>query len=110
MIARTWRGATRAVDADAYVTYLHATGFKAYRDTPGNRGAFSSGASSATAPNSSRCHFGNRSPPSPRSPARTSGARSIIRRTIGFWSSAVRTWITTRWSSPASAEAMDGDR
>src|SRR4051812_25035100 len=40
MIARTWRGATRAADADAYVDYLHATGLKAYRDTPGNRGAF----------------------------------------------------------------------
>jgi heme-degrading monooxygenase HmoA len=40
MIARTWRGATRAADADSYVSYLHATGLKAYRDTPGNRGAF----------------------------------------------------------------------
>lgn len=40
MIARTWRGATRAADANAYVEYLHATGLKAYRDTPGNRGAF----------------------------------------------------------------------
>jgi heme-degrading monooxygenase HmoA len=40
MIARTWRGATRAADADAYVAYLYATGLKAYRDTPGNRGAF----------------------------------------------------------------------
>jgi heme-degrading monooxygenase HmoA len=40
MIARTWRGATRAADADPYVDYLHATGLKEYRDTPGNRGAF----------------------------------------------------------------------
>jgi heme-degrading monooxygenase HmoA len=40
MIARTWRGATRAADAETYVAYLHATGLKAYRDTPGNRGAF----------------------------------------------------------------------
>lgn len=40
MIARTWRGATRAADADAYVAYLHATGLQEYRDTPGNRGAF----------------------------------------------------------------------
>ena len=40
MIARTWRGATRAADADAYVDYLNATGLKEYRDTPGNRGAF----------------------------------------------------------------------
>jgi heme-degrading monooxygenase HmoA len=40
MIARTWRGATRAADADAYVAYLNATGLQAYRDTPGNRGAF----------------------------------------------------------------------
>lgn len=40
MIARTWRGATRAADADAYVAYLHATGLKHYRETPGNLGAF----------------------------------------------------------------------
>jgi heme-degrading monooxygenase HmoA len=38
MIARTWTGATRAGDADAYLDYLHATGFAEYRATPGNRG------------------------------------------------------------------------
>jgi len=38
MIARTWAGATRAADADAYLEYLHATGFAEYRATPGNRG------------------------------------------------------------------------
>jgi hypothetical protein len=38
MIARTWAGATRAADADAYLEYLHATGFASYRATPGNRG------------------------------------------------------------------------
>jgi heme-degrading monooxygenase HmoA len=38
MIARTWAGATRAEDADAYLEYLHATGLAAYRATPGNRG------------------------------------------------------------------------
>jgi len=38
MIARTWAGATRAADADAYLDYLHATGFAEYRATPGNRG------------------------------------------------------------------------
>ena len=38
MIARTWAGATRASDADAYLDYLHATGFAEYRATPGNRG------------------------------------------------------------------------
>ena len=38
MIARTWAGATRAADADAYLEYLHATGFPEYRSTPGNRG------------------------------------------------------------------------
>jgi len=40
MIARIWRGATRAADADAYVHYLLATGLREYRATPGNRGAF----------------------------------------------------------------------
>jgi heme-degrading monooxygenase HmoA len=38
MMARTWRGATRAEDADAYVEYLEKTGFSEYRATPGNRG------------------------------------------------------------------------
>jgi heme-degrading monooxygenase HmoA len=38
MIARTWRGATAASDADRYVDYLRATGVREYRQTPGNRG------------------------------------------------------------------------
>ena len=38
MIARSWRGATRARDAEAYLEYLHRTGFAEYRKTPGNRG------------------------------------------------------------------------
>src|SRR5919108_4252112 len=38
MIARTWAGAVRAADADAYLDYLHATGLADYRATPGNRG------------------------------------------------------------------------
>jgi heme-degrading monooxygenase HmoA len=38
VIARTWRGAVRAEDADAYLDYLEATGLKEYRETPGNRG------------------------------------------------------------------------
>ena len=38
MIARTWAEVTRAADADAYLDYLHATGFPEYRATPGNRG------------------------------------------------------------------------
>ena len=37
MIARTWWGATRAEDADAYLDYLERTGFSEYRRTPGNR-------------------------------------------------------------------------
>lgn len=35
MIARTWRGATRAADAEAYLRYLGETGFSEYRTTPG---------------------------------------------------------------------------
>jgi heme-degrading monooxygenase HmoA len=38
MIARTWRGATKAEDADAYLEYLNRTGFAEYRKTPGNHG------------------------------------------------------------------------
>lgn len=38
MIARIWRGVTRAEDADAYVDYLDRTGVSEYRSTAGNRG------------------------------------------------------------------------
>jgi heme-degrading monooxygenase HmoA len=37
-LARIWRGATTAGDADAYLAYLHETGIPEYRRTPGNRG------------------------------------------------------------------------
>ena len=40
MIARTWRGAVRAEDAEAYAAYIQATGLAAYAATPGNRGAW----------------------------------------------------------------------
>lgn len=40
MVARIWRGAVRAADADAYVAYIEATGLREYRETPGNRGAW----------------------------------------------------------------------
>lgn len=40
MVVRTWRGWTRAEDADRYVEYVRETGLKAYRETPGNRGAW----------------------------------------------------------------------
>jgi heme-degrading monooxygenase HmoA len=39
MIARTWGGATKAEDAEAYLEYLHQTGFAEFRKVPGNRGA-----------------------------------------------------------------------
>ena len=38
MIARTWRGATAAHDADAYLGYLQQTGLADYRRVDGNRG------------------------------------------------------------------------
>ena len=38
MIARVWRGATRAEDADRYADYLRRTGLADARATPGNRG------------------------------------------------------------------------
>lgn len=38
MIMRTWRGATRAEDAEAYLAYLHRSGLPAYRATAGNLG------------------------------------------------------------------------
>ena len=39
MIARTWRGVTRAADADRYADYVEATGLRAFAETPGNLGA-----------------------------------------------------------------------
>lgn len=38
MIARIWRGATKADRADDYLEYLDRTGVSEYRATPGNRG------------------------------------------------------------------------
>ena len=38
MIARIWRGAVRAAQADEYYRYLEETGLKEYRQTAGNRG------------------------------------------------------------------------
>jgi heme-degrading monooxygenase HmoA len=40
MIARTWRGWTRARDVEPYVAYLGETGVKELRGTPGNCGVF----------------------------------------------------------------------
>jgi heme-degrading monooxygenase HmoA len=38
VIARIWRGATKAEDAEAYAAYLDRTGVSEYRSTAGNRG------------------------------------------------------------------------
>ena len=38
MIARVWRGATAAADADEYAAYLEETGMRDARSLPGNRG------------------------------------------------------------------------
>ena len=38
MIARIWRGVTKAEHADTYLAYLEATGLRDYRTTPGNQG------------------------------------------------------------------------
>ncbi len=40
MIARTWRGAVKTADAEAYAAYIDETGMQAYAATPGNRGAY----------------------------------------------------------------------
>jgi hypothetical protein len=40
MIARIWRGATRAQDADAYAAYMGRTGGEALAGTPGSRGVY----------------------------------------------------------------------
>lgn len=40
MIMRVWTGAVRNTDAAEYAAYIQATGFGAYGETPGNRGAW----------------------------------------------------------------------
>jgi heme-degrading monooxygenase HmoA len=40
VIARTWRGAVKREDAEAYAAYIDETGIAAYVATPGNRGAW----------------------------------------------------------------------
>jgi heme-degrading monooxygenase HmoA len=40
MIARIWRGVVRREDADEYAGYIADTGFAAYGETAGNRGAW----------------------------------------------------------------------
>jgi len=40
MIARSWRGAVKTQDAEAYAAYIDETGMPAYAKTPGNRGAW----------------------------------------------------------------------
>ena len=38
LIARVWRGETLATQADAYLAFLHRSGLRDYRQTPGNCG------------------------------------------------------------------------
>lgn len=40
MIARTWRGAVRKEDGDAYADYMQDTGVAGYADVEGNRGVW----------------------------------------------------------------------
>lgn len=40
MIARTWKGAVRREDADAYAAYMRDTGVPGYAQVPGNRGVW----------------------------------------------------------------------
>ena len=40
MIARTWKGAVRREDGDAYADYMQDTGVSGYAATPGNRGVW----------------------------------------------------------------------
>jgi heme-degrading monooxygenase HmoA len=40
VIARIWKGAVKAADADVYSRYIRDTGLAGYQATPGNRGAW----------------------------------------------------------------------
>jgi heme-degrading monooxygenase HmoA len=52
VVVRTWRGWTRAEDADGYAAYVRDTGLREYRATPGNRGAWI-----LRRPDGDRCEF-----------------------------------------------------
>ena len=51
-MVRTWRGWTRAEDADRYADYVRETGLSGYRATPGNLGAWI-----LRRPDGDRCEF-----------------------------------------------------
>jgi len=81
MIVRTWQGATREADADAYLHYLKETGLREYRATPGNLGVLAlrrvgdGRAVSCCSPSGSqRRRFA-------ASPAKTSAGRCFTRKT-----------------------------
>jgi heme-degrading monooxygenase HmoA len=40
MIARIWRGVVGTEHAEVYRRYIEETGFSAYKETPGNQGAW----------------------------------------------------------------------
>ena len=40
MNARSWKGAVRRQDGNAYAQYMRRTGVAAYAETPGNRGVW----------------------------------------------------------------------
>jgi heme-degrading monooxygenase HmoA len=40
LIARLWTGTVQRADADEYADHIRATGFRAYGQTAGNRGAW----------------------------------------------------------------------
>ena len=40
MIARIWRGAVRAEDADGYASYMRGTGIPGYAKASGNQGVY----------------------------------------------------------------------
>ena len=72
MIARVWRGSTRAGDATAYAEYMGGTGGQALADTPGNRGVYD-----ASAPDGDTAEFVMLSLGSPRRRSTRSAGEDI---------------------------------
>ena len=81
MVARTWRGWTRSEDADEYAEYIAETGLRAYRETPGNRGAWIMRRDEGDTTEFVTLSFWDSLEAIRASPATTWSARSTTRRT-----------------------------
>ena len=109
MVARIWRGAVRADDADEYVAYVRDTGVEQYRSTPGNHGAWILRRSIGDLTEILAFSLWESMDAVRGFAGDDRLAPSTTRRTIASWSSAARPSTTTTWTEirPASGHPWD---